>query len=222
MYEAPCSMFGFEFRLPLMPVESPAFDLDRRIFLTGIGTDVGKTLTAALLCHHWQAGYYKPVQAGLPRDTDTVAALAGLGPERIVPEAFVLNTPASPHEAAARDGIRLSVAEIVAARTLPEGPLVVEGAGGLLVPLNETETMADLVAAFGLPVVVVWRYYLGSINHTLLTLEALKQRGIPIAGLVLNGEENPYSTEAVLARYDVPVLLRVPAVADVKTLFQPQ
>ena len=215
-------MFGFAFRLPLMLQESPAFGLDRRIFLTGIGTDVGKTLTAALLCHHWQAGYYKPVQAGLPRDTDTVAALARLGSERIVSEAFVLNTPASPHEAAARDGIRLSVADIVAARILPEGPLVVEGAGGLLVPLNETETMADLAAAFGLPVVVVWRYYLGSINHTLLTLEALKQRRIPIAGLVLNGEENPYSTEAVLARYDVPVLLRVPAVADVKALFQPQ
>lgn len=206
----------------LMSLEPSAFDLDRRIFLTGIGTDVGKTLTAALLCHQWQASYYKPVQAGLPRDTDTVAALAGLGPERIVPEAFVLRTPASPHEAAARDGIRLSVSEIVAARTLPEGPLVVEGAGGLLVPLNERETMADLAVAFGLPVVVVWRYYLGSINHTLLTLEALRQRGIAIAGLVLNGEENPYSTEAVLARYDIPVLLRVPAVADVKTLFQPQ
>lgn len=205
-----------------MSLEPSAFDFDRRIFLTGIGTDVGKTLTAALLCHQWQAGYYKPVQAGLPRDTDTVAALAGLGPERIVPEAFVLRTPASPHEAAARDGMRLSVSEIVAARTLPQGPLVVEGAGGLLVPLNERETMADLAVAFGLPVVVVWRYYLGSINHTLLTLEALRQRGIPIAGLVLNGEENPYSTEAVLARYDIPVLLRVPAVADIMALFQPQ
>ena len=190
-----------------------------RIFLTGIGTDVGKTLTAALLCHQWGASYYKPVQAGLPRDTETVASLARLAPDRIIPEAYVLNTPASPHEAAAKDGVRLSVSDIIAARTLPTGPLVVEGAGGLLVPLNETETMADLALAFGLPIVVVWRYYLGSINHTLLTLEAARSRGLPIAGLVLNGEENPYSTEAVLSRFNVPVLMKVPEVGDVGELF---
>ena len=190
-----------------------------RIFLTGIGTDVGKTLTAALLCHRWGACYYKPVQAGFPRDTETVASLARLQPERIIPEAFILNTPASPHEAAAKDGIRLSVSDIIAARTLPTGPVVVEGAGGLLVPLNETETMADLALAFGLPIVVVWRYYLGSINHTLLTLEAARSRGLQIAGLVLNGEENPYSTEAVLSRFNVPVLMKVPEVGDVGELF---
>jgi dethiobiotin synthase len=191
----------------------------QRIFLTGIGTDVGKTLAAALLCHLWQAHYYKPVQAGLPADADTVAALAGLSHDRVVPTAFTLQTPASPHEAAARDGVQLSVKEIVAARSLPAGPLVVEGAGGLLVPLNRTETMADLAAAFGLPIVVVWRYYLGSINHTLLTLEAAKARGLNIAGLILNGEENPYSTEAVLGRFDLPVLMRVSQVDDITSLF---
>jgi len=190
-----------------------------RIFVTGIGTDVGKTVAAALLCHTWGATYYKPVQAGLPADADTAASLARLPKERVLPSAFSLGTPASPHEAAARDGLRLTVAAIVVANKLPTGPLVIEGAGGLLVPLNETETMADLAAAFGLPIVVVWRYYLGSINHTLLTLEAARQRGLPIAGLILNGDENPYSTEAVLARFNVPVLLRIPLVDDVASLF---
>ncbi len=195
---------------------------NRRIFLSGIGTDVGKTLTAAYLCHQWGATYWKPVQAGLPRDTETVASLANLPPARVLPEVHVLQTPCSPHEAAARDGVRLSVADIVGHRPLPPGPLVVEGAGGLLVPLNERETIADLAAGFGLPVVLVWRYYLGSINHTLLTIEAALQRGLPLAGLVLNGEENPYSTEAVLSRYDLPVLARIPAVEDVRSLFQPR
>jgi dethiobiotin synthetase len=190
-----------------------------RVFVTGIGTDVGKTLASAMLCKQWQANYYKPVQAGLPRDADIVAQLAGLGPERIIPEAFILKTPASPHEAAAKDEIRLTVDKIVGARQLPEGPLVVEGAGGLLVPLNDTETMADLALAFGLPVVVVLRYYLGSINHTLLTLEVAKAKGLKVAGLILNGEENPYSTEAVLARFDVPVLLRIPLVKEINQLF---
>ena len=191
----------------------------KRIFLTGIGTDVGKTLVAALLCKQWNASYYKPMQAGFPTDSETVARLAGLAPERIVPSAYVLQAPASPHEAAAREGLSLSVDTIVAKKALPSGPLVVEGAGGLLVPLNNTETMADLAAGFGLPVVVVWRQYLGSINHTLLTLEAARTRGLAIAGLVINGEENGYSTQAVLARFDVPVLMRVPQVADVGSLF---
>jgi dethiobiotin synthetase len=190
-----------------------------RIFLTGIGTDVGKTLCAALLCKQWGATYYKPIQAGLPRDTDTVASLAGLPPAKTLPEAYVLTTPASPHEAAAKDGLHITVQDILTRTALPSGPLVVEGAGGLLVPINDTETMADLALALGLPIVIVWRYYLGSINHTLLTLEVAKARGLPVAGLILNGEENPYSTQAVLSRYDVPVLLRVPALQDISTLF---
>jgi dethiobiotin synthetase len=191
-----------------------------RIFLTGIGTDVGKTVCAAWLCRQWQAAYYKPVQAGLPRDAETVAHLAQLPAARVVPEAFILDLPASPHQAAATQGMRLSVQEIVAARSLPDGPLVIEGAGGLLVPLNEAETMADLALAFGLPIVIVWKQYLGSINHMLLTLEVATKRGLPIAGLIINGEENPSSTAAVLGRYNLPIIARLPWAASPDALFQ--
>lgn len=195
--------------------------LSPTLFVTGIGTDVGKTLVAAILTRALAADYWKPVQAGLTTDgtphgapaTDggTVAALV---PSAVVhPEAYRLYMPASPHAAAAAEGLTLTLAGILAARPRTPRPLIIEGAGGVLVPLAPGLLLIDLIGALGVPVVVVARHYLGSINHTLLTVEALRARGLPIAGLVFNGPPTPASEEAILAHTGLPVLLRVPEVA---------
>ncbi len=181
-----------------------------RYFITGIGTDVGKTVAAAILTRVLDAAYWKPVQAGdLDRtDTHKVAEWAGLSPERIHPERHRLQTPASPHYAAAQDGVTIRLTDF----ELPTGTgsLVVEGAGGLHVPLNDRELLIDLIALLGLPVVLVCRNYLGSINHSLLSIEALQSRSIPVAGLVFNGPEVPATESIIQERSSLPVLFRIP------------
>ncbi|MGB3547588.1 MAG: dethiobiotin synthase [Saprospiraceae bacterium] len=181
-----------------------------RYFVTGIGTDVGKTVAAAILTRALGAAYWKPVQAGdLDRtDTHKVSEWAALTPDRIYPERYRLNTPASPHYAAARDGVTIQLADF----ELPtgKGPLVVEGAGGLHVPLNDHDLVIDLIAHLGLPVVLVCRNYLGSINHSLLSFEALQSRSIPVAGLIFNGPEVPATESIIQSRSGLPVLFRIP------------
>lgn len=178
------------------------------IFVTGTDTDVGKTVASAALVRALGADYWKPVQSGtddLPEgDAGTVAALAGLTPDRIVPTVFAYRAPLSPDQAAAEEGATLDLAAL----TLPprERPVVVEGAGGLLVPLTGRETMADLMAQLGLPVVVVARSGLGTINHTLLTLEALARRDLRCAGVVLMGPPNPRN-RAAIERFGGAVIL---------------
>ncbi|NVO84378.1 dethiobiotin synthase [Hymenobacter terrestris] len=179
------------------------------LFITGIGTDVGKTLVAAILTEALQADYWKPVQAGLTPTTDagTVRGLVPNSVSRFWPERYRLALPASPHAAAAAEGITLRPDDFKLPATANH--LVVEGAGGLLVPLAPGFSVADLVQRLGLAVVVVSRHYLGSINHTLLTLEALRARQIPVRGLVFNGVPNPATEEAILSYYDGPVLPRI-------------
>lgn len=167
----------------------------RGLIVTGTDTGIGKTVLAAGLVARLGARYWKPVQSGLEEETDS-EAIARLVPGTLIhPEAYRLITPASPHWAAALDGVQIDPARL----TLPEGeaPLVVEGAGGALVPLSATRLYADQFAAWGLPVVVAARTGLGTINHTLMTVEALRARGCAIAGLAFIGDAGAAEQESM-------------------------
>ena len=170
----------------------------KQYFVTGIGTDVGKTVAAAILTEALQADYWKPVQAGGLdfTDTDTVMSLVSNAASVFHPEAYRLKMAASPHRAAAAEGIEIDLHSL----KLPEtsNNLIVEGAGGLMVPLNKRYLVLDLVQQLGLEVVLVSRNYLGSINHTLLTAEVLRYRKIPVAGIIFNGEENQSSEDFII------------------------
>lgn len=167
----------------------------RGFFLTGTDTGVGKTVTAAALLHRLRSTtptrYWKPIQTGIEQDDDTatVLRLTGGDARAVLDEGVRLAHPLSPHLSARLRGIRITVDQVadMAAAELAGGNWIVEGAGGLLVPINEQELMADLIARLALPVVVVARSTLGTINHTLLTVEALRARSLPIAGVVMVG-----------------------------------
>ncbi|WBX82979.1 dethiobiotin synthase [Sphingosinicella microcystinivorans] len=182
-----------------------------RIVVTGTDTGVGKTVFAAALAGALRAHYWKPVQAGLEdgSDAESVAALSGLPADRILPEAYRLTTPCSPHRAAELDGIEIDPARLA----LPaHDPLVVEGAGGALVPVTRELLHADLFARWGLPVVVVARTGLGTINHSLLTIEALRARGVPVLGIAFSGDTNEDSEATIAAIGKVRRLGRLPRV----------
>lgn len=182
-----------------------------RLVVTGTDTGVGKTVFAAALAGALRAHYWKPVQAGLEdgSDAESVAALSGLPADHILPEAYRLKTPCSPHRAAELDGI-----EIDPNLALPaHDPLVVEGAGGALVPVTRQILYADIFARWGLPVVIVARTELGTINHSLLTVEALRSRGVPILGIAFSGDANEDSEATICAIGKVRRLGRLPRVA---------
>ncbi len=176
-----------------------------RLVVTGTDTGVGKTVVAAALAGHFGVPYWKPVQAGLDGETDSeqVARLSG---QATLPEAYRLTTPCSPHQAAAIDGVTIDPAKLVP----PGGPLVIEGAGGVLVPFSEDLLYADVFAGWGIPVVLVARTALGTINHSLLSLEALRNRAVPVAGIVFVGDENAESERVICAAGKVRRLGRLP------------
>lgn len=178
-----------------------------RYFITGIDTDSGKTFVSAIFCEALKADYWKPVQAGLPRDADTVKKLITNKQTRIHPERFLLNTPASPHASAKADGVHIALDDF----KLPDtnNTLIIEGAGGCLVPLNDNQFVIDLIKALNTEAILVADLYLGSINHTLLTLEALRNRNITLKGIVFNGDANPESERIILKHAEVPCLLRI-------------
>jgi dethiobiotin synthetase len=185
----------------------------RAIVVTGTDTDVGKTVFAAALTRALDGCYWKPVQAGrLPEtDADTVRRLGEVPAARILPEVYDLTTPASPHLAAERDGVEIDLARLAALPTAPgDAPLVIEGAGGLMVPLTRRELQVELFARWGLPVVLVAATRLGTINHTLLSIEALKRRGIPLLGVAFAGEENADSERTICEMGCVRRLGRLP------------
>ncbi|MBB4154390.1 dethiobiotin synthetase [Sphingomonas jinjuensis] len=179
------------------------------IVVTGTDTDVGKTVFAAALAQALGAQYWKPVQAGLDPGSDagTVAAL-GVPAARVLPEAYRLLIPCSPHLAAEIDGIAIDPDRLVP--PMVDGPLVVEGAGGALVPVTRSLLYADLFARWGHPVVIVARTALGTINHSLLTIEALRHRGVPILGIAFNGDANEDSEATIAALGNVRRLGRLP------------
>lgn len=171
----------------------------RRLFVTGIGTDVGKTLASAILVEALEADYWKPVQAGSLNctDADTVKSLIFNKKTIFHPEAYRLQMPASPHAAAAAENLTIEPAKITIPETLNH--IVIEGAGGIMVPLHPDYLIIDLLALWQIETVLVSRNYLGSINHTLLTVEALQKRNIPIAGIIFNGDPNPATEELILS-----------------------
>jgi dethiobiotin synthase len=179
-------------------------------FITGTDTDVGKTLVAAWLVTQLGASYWKPVQAGTEPETDSamVQRLAELPAARILPEAYLLPEPLAPHEAARRAGVTidLDTLEVPA----HEGLIVVEGAGGLMVPLTDSAYMIDLAADLDLPIVLVARSTLGTINHTLLSIEAIRRRGLPLAGVVITGPETPHNRAAIERYGQIEVLAEIP------------
>jgi dethiobiotin synthetase len=180
------------------------------LIVTGTDTGIGKTVFAAGLAGALGAYYWKPIQAGVDPegDKETVAALSGLPSTRILPEAFRLTTPASPHLAARIDGVTIALDQL----PLPQvdGPLVVEGAGGVLVPISETLLMADLFAHWGQPVILCARTGLGTINHSLLSIEALRSRGAQLAGIAFIGDPHAENERIVPQLAGVPSLGRLP------------
>ena len=178
-----------------------------KYFVTAIGTDSGKTLASAILCEALGADYWKPVQAGTPRDTDSVRELVSNGKTRLHPERYLLRTPASPHAAARLEGISIDLKAFALPPT--SNTLVIEGAGGCLVPLNDRDFVVDLIATLGAEVILVSNLYLGSINHTLLTVEALKNRNLPVRGLIFNGTPNEESENIILHHTKLDCLLRI-------------
>ncbi|MEO1952128.1 dethiobiotin synthase [Thioclava sp.] len=182
------------------------------IIVTGTDTGIGKTVFSAALTLALQADYWKPVQAGLDEETDS-ETLARLTGRPTLPEAWRLRTPASPHLAARLDGVEIGPLQ------LPDvdGPLVIEGAGGALVPLNGNRLYADQMAEWGAPVIVVARTTLGTINHSLLTIEALRARGVPLVGIAFVGDEVADSQDTICRIADLPSLGRLPFMSDLTT-----
>lgn len=185
-----------------------------RYVVTGTDTGVGKTVFAAALTGFLGARYWKPVQAGLDEESDSaaVAHLSGRGTAAILPEAYRLTTACSPHEAARIDGVTIDPSRLALADD--DGPLVVEGAGGVLVPLSGSLLYADQFASWGLPAILVARTALGTINHSLLSLEALRARGVAVHGIVFIGDANAASEDAICRIGEVPHLGRLPHLDD--------
>ena len=171
--------------------------MKKQIFVTGIGTEVGKTIASAIVTEALQADYWKPVQAGEVDygDMHRVEALISNDKTKMHPNAYGLITPMSPHAAAAIDGVKISLEKIKTPKT--DNHLIIEGAGGILVPLNDENTILDLITSDS-KVIVISRHYLGSINHTLMTVELLKQKGLDV-GIIFNGEEHP-TTESIIEK----------------------
>jgi len=188
----------------------------RGVFVTGTDTEIGKTLVSAILTKAWNATYWKPLQTGLADeagDTPTVRNLAELTADRIIAPAYGLQAPLAPLAAANLEGVTINPGRLV----LPavQSPLVVEGAGGLMVPIREDMLMIDLIQQMDLPVVLVARSGLGTINHTLLSLEALRRRGIPILGVVLSGPENSGNARDIERFGNVRILFSVPRLEEI-------
>ncbi|AOM80378.1 dethiobiotin synthase [Pedobacter steynii] len=184
--------------------------MNKTYFITGIGTGIGKTIVSAILTEKLQADYWKPIQSGDLDNSDSllVAQLISNKKTIIHPEQFKLSQPLSPHLSARIDGINISASAIKAPVT--DNHLVIEGAGGLMVPINEQELMLDLLKPLEAKIIVVSQNYLGSINHTLLTLEVLKSRQLAIEGLIFNGTPNEESERYITTYTGVPILGRIP------------
>jgi dethiobiotin synthetase len=176
-------------------------------FVTGIDTDSGKTLASAILCEALEADYWKPVQAGLPMDRETIRMLISNSRTTIHKETYFLNTPASPHAAAKLDGIQIKLPNFNKPDTVNN--LIIEGAGGCLVPLNENNFVIDLAVQFDAEIILIADLYLGSINHTLLTFNELVRQNLKVKGIIFNGDSNPESERIILQHTNLRCLLHI-------------
>ncbi len=181
----------------------------KRYFITGIGTEVGKTIASAVITQALKADYWKPIQAGELECSDQMKVKALIDNDTSVfhPESYRLNKPMSPHAAAERDGIEINLSSVKP--PLTKNHLVIEGAGGLLVPLNNKDTILDLIEALDVEVILISRHYLGSINHTLMSIEILKQRNISVKGVLFNGNENKDTESIITEMSGIEVLGRI-------------
>ena len=186
-------------------------------FLTGIGTDVGKTVVSSILCELLHATYWKPIQSGDLQNSDSKKIQQWLNNTvEIIPEAYLFSEALSPHVASKIDGVSINPAMLNLPKTA--GNLIVEGAGGWLVPINDAGiTFADLAEQWNLPVILVSRHYLGSINHTLLTIESIKARNMTIHGIIYVGEPLPDTCEIIEKITGVKTLFSVPLFDKVDT-----
>ncbi|UKJ06274.1 dethiobiotin synthase [Solitalea lacus] len=184
-------------------------------FITGIGTGIGKTLVSAIVVEKLHADYWKPVQSGDldTADTLTVQSLVSNQTSIFHPETYRLTQPFSPHKSAEIDGVTIELNKFKLPQT--SNQLIIEGAGGLMVPLNDKDLIVDLIQKLGAEVILVSKNYLGSINHTLLSIELLKSRLIPIKGIVFNGETNANSEEYILNYSKLNCLGRIPEISDI-------
>jgi dethiobiotin synthetase len=179
-----------------------------KLFITGISTDVGKTIASSIIVESLQADYWKPIQAGDLDNSDSYKIQKYISNDKTVihENSFKLNTPASPHLAAEIDGITIDLNQIKEPKT--QNHLVIEGAGGVFVPLNNTDCIIDLIQN-DYKVIVVSRHYLGSINHTLLTIEAIKNRGFEVAGIIFSGNQNESTESIILNKTGVKCIGRI-------------
>ncbi len=176
-------------------------------FITAIGTDSGKTVVSAIFAEALQADYWKPIQAGHPTDTEAIKSLVSNLQTTCHKEAYLLSMPASPHAAAKLEGIEIDLASI----KLPKlkNNLIIEGAGGVMVPINNEKYVIEIAKNIDCDIILVCNLYLGSINHSLLSISYLKSHGYKLAGIVFNGEPNKESESIILQYAQVPCLLRV-------------
>lgn len=192
-------------------------DFPQRLFVTGTDTGVGKTVVAAILLAGLRGVYWKPIQSGVTPYTDTqwMREKTGLADTHFYPETHVLSTPASPHHSAALDRVSIDIEKVLPPAVEPDRTLIIEGAGGVMVPLNDHRFMIDLIKALDAPTVVVAPSGLGMINHTLMTLDQLQQRQITVFGVVMNGVPHE-SNKAAIAHYGkVPVIAEIPPFTDI-------
>jgi len=189
-------------------------------FVTGIGTEIGKTIVSAALVEKLQADYWKPVQSGDLDNSDSIKikSLISNTVTKIFPEAYQLTQPFSPHKSADLDGVRIESQKFHLPPT--NNALIVEGAGGLMVPLNDHFLMIDLIKQLDMDVILVSKNYLGSINHTLLSINALKQYGISVKGIIFNGPEDSYTKDFILQYTGIKLLGHIPdyALIDKKAI----
>ena len=191
----------------------------KKFIVTGIGTDIGKTVVSSILAEALKATYWKPVQAGDLDNSDSIKIKKWCSESvQVLPESFRLSQPLSPHSAAEIDNIKITANDLV----LPEvdGNFILEGAGGIMVPLNlEGLLFVDLIPIWNLPVILVSRHYLGSINHTLLTAEILQNRGAKIEGIIFIGDENKSTESIILSKTKVKLIARIPIAEEITSEF---
>ncbi|WP_338760301.1 dethiobiotin synthase [Bernardetia sp. ABR2-2B] len=192
--------------------------MQHQYFVSAIGTDSGKTVVSAILVEALKAHYWKPIQAGLPKDTDQVKNLVSNTESIFLKERFCLTAPMSPHAAAKIDNIKIDLSDFEIPKEGKNKNLIVEGAGGLFVPINDGQNgkadyVIDLIEELNLPLILVCNLYLGSINHSILSLEAIKNRNIKLKGIIFNGESNPTSEQIIedyiIHQLNSKVLLRI-------------
>lgn len=193
--------------------------MSQQYIVTGIGTDVGKTVVSAILSEALKATYWKPIQAGDLDNSDSIKVNKWTTDNvNVLEERFRLNSPMSPHAAAAIDGIEIQIRDIQ--KPVIEGNLIIEGAGGIMVPINEKgDTYLDVFEELKLPVIIISKNYLGSINHTLMTIEMIQSRGIEIKGIIFSGISNEATESIILSKTKLKCLVRIPEATEVNAEF---